>query len=81
MTSQETRDPGTPCHPRYIYCSDPETCCGHWWPVSISCAVDGQQWPCETKRSHHTAAHGARLERWADSRRGRPALPDPRWRP
>jgi hypothetical protein len=61
-----------PHHPAYIFCSDPETCCGHWWPVAITCAVDGQRWPCEIKRSHHTETQVARLMRWVDSRLGRP---------
>jgi hypothetical protein len=61
-----------PHHPEYVYCSDPETCCWHWWPVVIVCAVDGQRWPCETKRAHHTEAHAARVKRWADGRIGRP---------
>lgn len=62
-----------PHHPRYFYCSDPETCCGHWWPIYIDCVVCHQLWPCETKRSHHTEGQVARLKRWADGRCHRPA--------
>lgn len=57
--------------PEYIYCSDPEDCCGTWDPVAIICAEDGESWPCETKRSHHTAAYAARIKRWVDGRLGR----------
>jgi hypothetical protein len=73
MTSQETQH-----HPKYFYCPDPETCCGDWWPIFVQCAVCLQQWPCETKRSHHTEAEVARLRRWAESRRGRPPRTPPR---
>lgn len=66
-----------PHHPAYIYCSDPELCCGHWWPVAVSCGTCGQSRPCETKRSHHTEAQVERLKRWADGRIGRPPVPGP----
>jgi hypothetical protein len=60
-----------PHHPKYVYCPDPDICCEHPWPVAITCAVDHQRWPCETKRSHHTETHAERVKRWADGRRGR----------
>ena len=60
--------------PQYIYCSDPEWCCGHYHPVAIVCAVDRQNWPCATKLAHHTEAEGARVQRWADSRLSRPPM-------
>lgn len=61
----------TPHAPRYIYCPDPDLCCETYGPVSIVCAVDGEQWPCQVKRSHHTDAQAAKIERWANGRRGR----------
>lgn len=73
MNSLNSRIQRTPHWPEYIFCSDPETCCGHWWPVAITCAVDHQRWPCDTKRSHHTESQIARVQRWAAGRLGRPA--------
>lgn len=64
-----------PHRPRYRYCTDPETCCHTYDPVAIQCEVDGEHWPCATKRSHCTPAKAARLQRWADSRIGRAPLP------
>jgi hypothetical protein len=64
-----------PHRPRYLYCpDDPDTCCGHPWPLAVYCDVDGERWPCETKRGHHTRAYAARIERWAQSRIGRPPV-------
>lgn len=61
-----------PHSPRYLYCPDPETCCETWDPLAVLCAICGQDWPCATKRSHHTQAQIARLERWAQGRPQRP---------
>lgn len=60
-----------PHAPEYVYCSDPEWCCGHYHPVSVVCVLDGERWPCATKRSHHTEAQADRLQRWSENRRGR----------
>lgn len=54
--------------PRYQHCPDPEDCCYTYGPLAIRCAVDGEDWPCSTKRSHHTEQHAARLERWVENR-------------
>lgn len=63
-----------PHTPRYVYCSDPDVCCFTDHPVAIECAVDGQHWPCGTKRSHHTEAQVRRIRRWALGRTHRPAV-------
>ena len=60
-------------HPEYVYCSEPDYCCGHDHPVAIVCAVDQQHWPCATKLAQHTETQGAKLRRWADGRIGRAA--------
>lgn len=60
-----------PHRPEYIYCGDPDTCCGHYQVVAIACRACWKRWPCEAKLSHHTAAGGARIKRWVDGRVGR----------
>jgi hypothetical protein len=58
--------------PRYqdcdIYCCDPPA-----GLVRIYCTVCGQDWPCETKRSHVTPGEARRIERWADGKLEREA--------
>lgn len=37
-----------PIHsPRYLRCPDPDN------PYAIVCRIDGEDWPCAVKRSHH----------------------------
>jgi len=64
----------SPHRPKYVYCSDPEICCGHWEVVAIECAVCHEGWPCSTKRKHHAAGWNARIERWVNNRVGRPPI-------
>jgi hypothetical protein len=66
--------PTMPHRPQYVYCGYPETCCGHYEVVAVECAVCFKAWPCETKRSHHTATQVARVKRWVDGRCGRPPM-------
>lgn len=64
-------------HPTYLYCSSPDDCCWTYDPLAVLCEVDGEDWPCSTKRSHCSAAKAARLARWASGRVGRAALVEP----
>lgn len=54
--------------PKYRYCPDPDNCCWTYRPISIVCQVDGEDWPCGVKQSHHTDAHNARLARWVQQK-------------
>ena len=45
------RPAGEPHHPnRWHLCDDPD-CCDDGCPV-LTCAIDGEDWPCTTKREH-----------------------------
>ena len=58
------KNPDTPCqpagahHPHRLVCVDED--CGCDWLTGqpytdLRCCIDGQSWPCETKRGHQAA--------------------------
>lgn len=52
------RPEGEPHHPnRWHLCDDPD-CCDDGCPV-LTCAVDGENWPCTTKQAHVAARAAA----------------------
>jgi hypothetical protein len=67
-------NPKTPCqpdgahHPHRMICGDPD--CDCWQDADdgqpfnvLTCCIDGEDWPCNTKRGHEAArraAHDAR---------------------
>lgn len=64
-----------PHSPEYKYCpfeeDDPYGCCGTTDVIDILCKVCGLDWPCPTKRSHHSWTQNARVERWVEARLNR----------
>lgn len=52
-------------HPRYSWVDDDEI-----GPMllDICCALDGENWPCEAKRSHVSESEADRIERWRERR-------------
>lgn len=44
-------------HPHNVYCPEPEWCCQTWDRIALLCCVDGEPWPCATKREHVEERH------------------------
>jgi hypothetical protein len=54
--------------PDYLLCTDPGWCCSTSGPLAITCAIDGQDWPCDVKRAHHNDSENRRTQRWVAGR-------------